>query len=84
VSTSRKSEEPETVSGGDLLARGTDLQCLAYGAPWAVTTPHKCYCTKRADTTPLALLEQLQQLQYHEVRLATDKRLRGPTTLGPE
>ena len=38
----------------------------------------------RPDITPLALLEQLKRIQYHEVRLATGKRLRGPTTLKPE
>ena len=35
----------------------------------------------RPDLTPLALLEQLKRIQYHEVRLATGKRLTGPTTL---
>ena len=38
----------------------------------------------RPDITPLALLEQLKRIQYHEVRLATGKCLRGPTTLKPE
>jgi transposase len=38
----------------------------------------------RSDLTPLALLEQLKRIQYHEVRLATGKQLRGPTTLKPE
>ena len=38
----------------------------------------------RPDLTPLALLEQLKRIQYHEVRLGTGKRLRGPTTLKPE
>ena len=38
----------------------------------------------RPDLTPLAMLEQLKRIQYHEVRLGTGKRLRGPTTLKPE
>ncbi len=35
----------------------------------------------RPDLTPLALLEQLKRIQYHEVRLGTGKRLTGPSTL---
>jgi hypothetical protein len=36
------------------------------------------------DLTPTLLLEQLKAVQYHQVRLATGKRLAGISTLTPE